>query len=752
MQSAELVGQQVTHYHIEAVIGRGNMTTVYRAVSQQTQQAVALKMLFPPEESALLRQRFQQEIDLVQKLDHPHIVPILDTGKFADHPFIVMPLLKAGSLAERLRLQGSLDEEMTVEIGWQLADALHYAHTMEIVHRDVKPSNILLTEDGQAMLADFGVARALDDPRLTRTGLTVGTPFYMAPEQAASGNHIDGRADLYALGVVLYQLVTGQTPFRGNTNQVMYAHVHEPPPLPSTIATISPSLEKIILHALRKPPEDRFQSGLEFAQALAQFEDDQTDLQTRGDLREVTPSPSLRLHPFLVILLALILGGGVVWTQFSVDIPENTRSASQALPRQTPSPTATTTVSPSTTNTAPLLSGNATTWSLGSLVKGSGDGVFRVAADGQLQHIFDWPTFLALGFDPEAIETITDETLDDWPVSGELTRVLAGADGTYYWVSQGQRWAIGQWQTALENLSPSPADETLLASIPLTLDQSDLPIRTVLASNAQTAYLLVAEGQLRNIPPNLFNAYRVTERDIVQVPDPILFSYNVGLTLQPLVQPEGTVLGQESIYLLLDGQRLPLPVGDTLWRIGYGIDQISQLPDVLLAELPIVCSPESAELFTALTRKILSLTDGNLFAKLGCPVATTKNSSAAWQTFETGSMLWRKDQNLIYVLPPTNVATAYGDTWREGDPQFDNTISAPNGLYQPVRGFGQIWRTANGVRDALGWALGDETAIEAQWQSFEQGIAFGPLPIGDPETETFILIFNDNQYQLVTVR
>ncbi|MFN8460055.1 MAG: serine/threonine-protein kinase [Anaerolineae bacterium] len=228
MDASQLLGQNIGAYHIESIVGSGGMAVVYRARHPQ-HGTVALKVLFPPPNAgADLLARFEREARTVARLRHPAIVRVLDTGQAEGRAYLAMTLIEGESLADRLARHGALDEADAIDIAWQMADALDYAHRQGVIHRDVKPSNILLTPEGRAVLTDFGVALALDDPALTRTGHTVGTPAYMAPEQAGDGP-VDGRADLSALGVVLYHMVAGRPPFRGATPQVLHAHVYDPP-------------------------------------------------------------------------------------------------------------------------------------------------------------------------------------------------------------------------------------------------------------------------------------------------------------------------------------------------------------------------------------------------------------------------------------------------------------------------------------------------------------------------------------------
>ncbi|MBN1992077.1 MAG: protein kinase [Anaerolineae bacterium] len=271
MSTAVLSGQKLGPYQIEDMLGSGGIATVYRARNLQN-EVVALKVLMPsPQTNKEMLARFEREARTAARLNHPAIVRVLDVGRAGGYAYLAMPLVEGQSLADRLAQVERLDETTAADIAWQMADALHYAHQQGVIHRDVKPSNILLTGDNQALLTDFGVALALDAPALTQAGHTVGTPLYMSPEQAAGAERIDGRADLYSLGVVLYHMVAGQPPFQGNTPQILHAHVYQTPPSPSTLAQVSPALEKIILQALAKETSARFQTGAALAEALARL-------------------------------------------------------------------------------------------------------------------------------------------------------------------------------------------------------------------------------------------------------------------------------------------------------------------------------------------------------------------------------------------------------------------------------------------------------------------------------------------------
>lgn len=360
MTAKDLLGRRLGPYHIEAILGSGGMAVVYRARRVEAgagsaSEPVALKVLFPPPGAgAELRARFEREARTAARLRHPAIVRVLEAGQAEGYAYMAMSLVEGHTLAARLAQGPALDEAAAANIAWQIADALDYAHRQGVVHRDIKPSNILLSAAGRAWLTDFGVAQALDDPALTRAGHTVGTPVYMAPEQAGGGQPVDGRADLYALGVVLYQMVTGRTPFQGSTPQVLHAQVYQPPPAPSTVAAVSPAMEAIIMRALTKDTARRFQTGAAMAQALAGLEGP-TGTQARLSLPAQPGSPLKRLVLWLGLIPLLLILGFLIWQFSNFDFKARLNTA---LPTLSPTltETAAPALSPSATATfAPIL-------------------------------------------------------------------------------------------------------------------------------------------------------------------------------------------------------------------------------------------------------------------------------------------------------------------------------------------------------------------------------------------------------------
>jgi serine/threonine-protein kinase len=261
-------------YVIERELGRGGMATVYLARDIKHDRLVALKVLRLELAQALGPERFQREIETVARLQHPHILSVHDSGETAGQLWFTMPFVEGESLRGRLRREQQLPVELALRIATDAARALQYAHDHGVIHRDIKPENLLLTTDGSTLVADFGIAKALGvagEEKLTETGLSLGTPHYMSPEQASGEGGLDGRADVYALGCVLYEMLAGEPPFSGPTARAIQAR-HAVDQVPA-IRTVRPGvplqLEQTISRALQKVPADRFATAGEFLRALA---------------------------------------------------------------------------------------------------------------------------------------------------------------------------------------------------------------------------------------------------------------------------------------------------------------------------------------------------------------------------------------------------------------------------------------------------------------------------------------------------
>jgi eukaryotic-like serine/threonine-protein kinase len=259
-------------YHLDRELGHGGMATVYLARDLKHDREVAVKVLRPELVQVLGRERFLAEIGLAAKLDHPHILTLIDSGEAGGSLYYVLPFVRGESLQRRLAVEHQLPVDEAVRIACQVASALDYAHRQGVIHRDIKPANIMLHE-GEAMVTDFGIAltvREVDGQRLTESGLSLGTPRYMSPEQATGGHDLTPRSDLFSLGTVLYEMLTGEVPFGGRNPQAIIAKLltDRPSSIRTVRETVPPELEAVVFRALAKVPADRFPSGAAFASAL----------------------------------------------------------------------------------------------------------------------------------------------------------------------------------------------------------------------------------------------------------------------------------------------------------------------------------------------------------------------------------------------------------------------------------------------------------------------------------------------------
>jgi TolB-like protein/Flp pilus assembly protein TadD len=291
-------------YRIERELGRGGMAVVYLAEDRKHGRRVALKVLRPELTPALGADRFHREIEIASRLQHPNILSLHDSGEAGGMLYYAMPYVEGESLRARLVREVQLNAAEAVRIASEVADALACAHAAGVLHRDIKPENILLTS-GHAVVADFGIARALDAAgadRLTETGLALGTPHYMSPEQASGTRALDARSDIYALGCVLYEMLAGEPPFSGPTSQAILArHAVDPVPCLRTVrATVSPALEEAVGKALAKVPADRFAMALEFKEAL-----------TRASREPAVIRPASGWRRLAAGVAALVIGAGV---------------------------------------------------------------------------------------------------------------------------------------------------------------------------------------------------------------------------------------------------------------------------------------------------------------------------------------------------------------------------------------------------------------------------------------------------------
>ena len=262
-----------TRYRILKRLGGGGMATVFRAEQMPLAREVIVKVLHAHlARDSEMTERFRREAEAAARLVHPYICPVLDFGEMGETVYIVMPYLGGGSLADRVQKERTVAPGVAAAAAAQVAVALDHAHQRGVVHRDIKPDNILFDEDGNALITDFGIATARFHGRLTASGRAMGTPHYMSPEQAM-GKLVDGRSDLYALGVVLYEALGGFPPFDGaDAFSVGYKHVHEKPVAIGEIDSRVPdALGTIVMKCLEKSAADRYERGTALADALIGF-------------------------------------------------------------------------------------------------------------------------------------------------------------------------------------------------------------------------------------------------------------------------------------------------------------------------------------------------------------------------------------------------------------------------------------------------------------------------------------------------
>lgn len=341
----ELIGKSLGRYHILERLGEGGMAVVYKAYDTRLESEVAIKVIrtekLTIETMGKSLKRFEREAKALAQLTHPNIVGVMDYGEFEGKPYIVMPYLRGGTLKKNLGRPMSYRQAAAMLA--PIARALAYAHQHNVLHRDVKPSNILLTDTGQPMLSDFGIAKILEEDltnELTGTGVGIGTPEYMAPEQGM-GHEIDHRADVYSLGTVFYEMVTGRKPFQADTPlAVLLKRASEPLPSPRQfVRNLPSSVEYVMLKALAKSPNDRYPDADAFAKALEDLSQGQLSI-SQSPSSTLTSIKKYWIFPVLAIACSFI--GILGWTVKNFGGNNNTFSPTSSSPHQsnlTPSST-----------------------------------------------------------------------------------------------------------------------------------------------------------------------------------------------------------------------------------------------------------------------------------------------------------------------------------------------------------------------------------------------------------------------------
>ncbi|MFN7210643.1 MAG: serine/threonine-protein kinase, partial [Aggregatilineales bacterium] len=347
----DLSGQTLGKYQILERLGRGGMATVYRAYQLGMDRIVAVKVLHPQyTDDPSFVERFKREARSVGALRHPNIVQVIDFDVQDGEYYMVMEYIETESLKDHLQKRGALPVGEALSIARKLADALAYAHMHGMLHRDVKPANVLMGKNDEPILTDFGIAKLIDSTGLTASGAAVGTPAYMSPE-AGRGDPVDERTDVYSLGVMLYEMLSGQLPFDADTPYaVILKHINEPPPPLRPRAPYLPeSVERIVIKALEKDKARRYQSAAELRDALLKAEqelhkaEETLDLKPTPRARQAVALPAPKRNTPLPVLfgIAFLIGAGLLVSTLSTGSPVGLLLAAFPSPTHTPSETPT---------------------------------------------------------------------------------------------------------------------------------------------------------------------------------------------------------------------------------------------------------------------------------------------------------------------------------------------------------------------------------------------------------------------------
>ena len=454
-------------YRLDREVGAGGMATVYLAHDLRHERDVAIKVLHPDLAAALGAERFLAEIKTTAKLQHPHILPLLDSGEADGLLYYVMPYVAGESLRARLERETQLSIDDAIRIAREVASAIESAHKHGVVHRDIKPENILLHED-QALVADFGIALAVSaagGARMTQTGLSLGTPQYMAPEQAMGERVIDGRADIYALGAVTYEMLVGEAPFTGPSVQAIVARVmtESPRPVTGQRRSVPANVNAAILKALEKLPADRFSSAAEFSRALVTSDYGASRV---ADAAPATPSPptaasrTRTLLPWTIAAVASIVAIAMAMRSFApkdayapvhvaIDLPAGIELTPDAdLPLGISADGSTIAFGASVSGKPQIMLRRLDSDSL-HFVKGSvgATGGAAFSSDGQ---------WLAFGVDREVVKV---------PVGGGVPTILGTSNWSHLdWIGNSGVVYLYDYDAGLRRVSADGGDSTILTT------------------------------------------------------------------------------------------------------------------------------------------------------------------------------------------------------------------------------------------------------------------------------------------------
>lgn len=663
---------QLGPYQILGELGRGGMAIVYRAYQPALNRTVAIKVL-PPHLAmdASFVQRFMQEARNAARLDHPNIVTIHDIGQANGAYYIVMQEAPGESLTSLIQREGRLPLDRTISILAQVASALDYAHAQGLIHRDIKPGNVIVSPDDKAMLTDFGIAKAVEGTRLTQTGAVIGTPEYMSPEQA-KGEPVGATTDIYSLGIMLYEMLTGRAPFKADsTPAVLYKQVHEQPaPVRNAVRDLPAGVDGVLARALAKSPSQRFRTAGELVQTLRAVAAGQGAVDPSGmGQRKALWAALAVIAVAAVVVIALLAGDGdspasaptALVAQLAT--PAEPGIATQPLPGEQPLPD---TPPASALTLAPVAS-----------VSPGARAVIRQVINGYAGPGRDYDR---MGEFPagEAKDIVGQDVDGGW-------WLVCCLGGEPVWIDA--HLAVGEGDLGNVPIATAPLPPPTATApptptpIPLPTATPAIPVLTI-----TDAAVRVRSGPGTNYPEldtaNRGQQFEISGRDATGGWWQIRFGGQTGWVSAQYVQAAGNVAA--------------LPV-------------TAALPP------PVVCSqPVAADFADAWTDQVQ--------ARIGCTRGPASVTDAAYEPFQRGAMIWRKDVLRHYVIADDGGWRSYADVWVEGLPDFSCPDIAPQvSPPTPVRGFGQVWCQNPDVRQRVGDAVEREWAERMTVQAFERG-------------------------------
>jgi len=674
--TANLTGRQIGRYLIGRRLGSGGAAAVYQAYDQVQGRSVALKVLLPGADE-IVRTRFRQEARTAAALRHPNIVATLQVG---DAPadgvaYIAMELIEGESLARLLERRGKLLPEESCNLLTPIARALAYAHRAGVVHRDVKPSNILLRPASPGapgsvqlealdhpvvpLLSDFGIARALDAPELTNAGRTIGTPAYMAPEQCAGSRDVTAQSDIYSLGAVLYRCLVGRAPFLGSTTQILYAHVYESVTIPDDIlAALPPRVVDVLRATLAKEPTERYLNALELADALT--------------LAAGRALPTAQADP---------ADAAIVETTSTLTLSSLGAVGPAAQPQRTE--TVIVASSPPATRT---------------------------------QNVIPPPALPPIVPPTPHSASVARAANPPTPPRRPWARFAAGAAGVLALVVMGIVFISAGSIFPFERLFGTEAEITV-TSQPLVLRPTATP--------NPVALVATATPDSSQASPTPTDAEPVATNR-TPVPAIVVPAATATATDTPMPtdtpEPTETPMSSPTATPPLEPTFTPTPT-----------DEPTQTPTPTLTPTPEGGLTGSCQYVAVEELYNYLLQEGRADA-LGCATDQGRPIDFEVQPFQNGLMLRRSDIQAIYVYFAGNGQwEQHPDRWTAEMPPLvaDPNLAPPSpGLVQPERGIGLLWAENNVLRGTLGWATAPATATVGVVQTFDGGLLIRDMQAG----------------------